>query len=86
MREEFYDRGLGYDNGYRGMLNGGSGWPSPRGGFAMERDMRERGLGLGAGSPILGDARGRNTLGAGLGGGPGGPGVGLGAVGGGLIG
>ena len=78
MREELYDRGmgLGYDNGYRGMLNGGGGW-SPRGGFVMERDMRERGLGLGAGSPRLGE--GRNTLGLGAGLGAGGLG---GAVGG----
>jgi len=72
MREEFYDRGMGYDNGYRGMWNGGGGWPSPRGG-----------LGLGATSPRLGEAR-RNTLG-GLGGGGLG-GAGLGGGGGGLVG
>jgi hypothetical protein len=86
MREEFYDRGngLGYDNRYRGILNGGvgEGWPSPRGGFGMERDLRERGLGLdvGVGSPRVGEGlgRGRNTLG--LGGGLGGGlGAGLGA-------
>ncbi|KAE9378086.1 hypothetical protein N431DRAFT_172649 [Stipitochalara longipes BDJ] len=81
IKEELYDRGigLGYNNRYRGVLNGGGGWPSPQGGFGMERDVRERGLDLGPRSPRLGEgvARGRNTLGlgAGLGGGLGGGGL-----------
>jgi hypothetical protein len=88
MREEFYDRGIGmgygYDNRYRGVLNGGGGWPSLREVYGMERDMRDRGLGLGGGSPRLGEGlgRGRNTLG--LGAGLGGAGLGGGGLDGGL--